>query len=366
MVGVANVAIVLQNKLNKFKNTGTTISEIKKINDEIFRIWQKIPAGNTTPLLRQTYTIQALETGSAQAQHFAAALRMNMSSTKLLDSHLKTEMSVIDDVKWFTTRLQQTYQAYNDSTYILPTPTQQPKTDAKKSNSTTTQKGMLSCSTCGFSQHDSSGICKFWTENGQPKVSNIAWSEVNGNKPFNTFREKCENFQKMNLEKQNLLKRQVSDYISLKEWAIKGQSNETQSSQTKPPPVKDNKPVATLIASSSSKSVKVVRDGKIKNLPVAAKISAIHSNCFPSLIKGEEERKINKFEIIVSLKDSKEIKLLLDSGSQINLISLEMASHLGLTLKYLDKENIQILRGIGENNKNNIEIIAEVLQDITL
>ncbi len=50
---------------------------------------KEIPAGKTAPLLRQTYTIQALETGLSQAKHFASAFRMNMSSTNLLDSHLK-------------------------------------------------------------------------------------------------------------------------------------------------------------------------------------------------------------------------------------------------------------------------------------
>jgi hypothetical protein len=73
-------------KINKIKNTGTTISVIKKINDKIFT-WQKIPAINTNPLLGQTYTIQSLETVLSQAQHFAPASGMKMSSTKLLDSH---------------------------------------------------------------------------------------------------------------------------------------------------------------------------------------------------------------------------------------------------------------------------------------
>ena len=91
MVGVANVALLLQNQLNTIKNTGTTLSEIKKINDKIFSIWQKIPAGNTTPILRQTYTMQALDGGSPQAVHFAAALRQNIQSAKMMESHMKVD-----------------------------------------------------------------------------------------------------------------------------------------------------------------------------------------------------------------------------------------------------------------------------------
>ena len=410
MIGVANVALLLQNQLTSIKNTGTTVSDIKKVNDKIFTLWQKIPPGNTTPLLRQTYTMQALDNGSPQAVHFAAALRQNINSARMIDSHsavmnfsLAGDPLTTESIKWFSLRLQQTYQAYNEGTWNLPLVVKLP---AKTSNSTTTVGGTNVCKTCGFSHTETT--CKFWENNG-PKIHPIAYAESTGNCPFQRFLKGCPQYQKMSAEKKKELQIQVAQYITLNEWPMKGPisieeehrvhlpkdynkktsySNQRDSS---PHPVRsDNKP-ATMVGTgfkSSSKSVRVTGGRSNVSFPSAKLVSNGMLSGFPSLIGGEEEKQKVK---IVNIQNSKEqirtikvcntiirkvnsvgdsgndsllivkgevrlegldefgipIKAQLDAGSEVTIMEKSYAEGLGLLIEDRSDGTLQGVNGVG-------------------